>query len=154
MASILSQPANCNTACDCDDPLTPTSLLTALETTLETGIETASVSTTDATVTTLDTFAITASTTYFIESTVTARRTGGTAGTADDGATYVRRAFVTTKLAVVTLVTAGLTQDTAEDQAAWDCAFAVSGATILLRVTGAVNNDIDWKAFTLVRSVT
>lgn len=154
MASILSQPVNCNTACDCDDPLTPTSLLTALETTLETDIETASASTTDATVTTLDTFAITASTTYYIDSVITARRTGGTAGTVDDGATYTRRAFVTTKLGVVTLVTAGLTQDAAEDQAAWDCAFAVSGTDILLRVTGAANNNIDWKAFTLIRSVT
>ncbi len=108
------------------------------------------VTTTDATVTTLDTIAITASYTYLLESRVVARRTGGVAGTADDGAVYIRRAMITTKSGTVTI---NATQDglTQEDQAGWDCTLAVSGANILLRVTGAVDNNITWHSTTILQ---
>lgn len=100
--------------------------------------------TTDATVTTLATIPIAASRTYLLEGYITARRTGGVAGTADDGATYVIRAMVTTKAGTVTVNTTGLTQDAAEDQAAWACVFAVSGTDVLVRVTGAADNNVSW----------
>lgn len=110
------------------------------------------VTTTDATVTTLETISISASKTYLVESRVLARRTGGTAGTADDGAVYIRRAMVTTKGGTVTInaVQDGLTQ---EDQAGWDCTLDVNAATIRVRVTGAVDNNITWHSTTIVQEV-
>lgn len=110
------------------------------------------VATTDATVTTINTVAITASNTYLLEARVVARRTGGTAGTADDGAVYIRRAMITTKAGTVTI---NATQDglTQEDQAGWDCTLAVSGANVLVRVTGAVDNSITWHSTLTVQNV-
>lgn len=110
------------------------------------------VATTDATVTTLETIAITASKTYLIESRVVARRTGGAAGTADDGAVYIRRAMVTTKTGTVTInaVQDDLTQ---EDQAGWDCTFTVSGTNVLVRITGAADNNVTWHATTIIQDL-
>lgn len=100
--------------------------------------------TTDATVTTLLTVTIPASTTVMISAYVQARRTGGAAGTAEDGAAYIRRAGVKNVAGVATVI--GAVQDgfTAEDQAAWDCTITFSGATALVRVTGALDNNITW----------
>lgn len=108
------------------------------------------VATTDATLTTLHTIAIAASNTYLIESRIVARRTGGTAGTADDGAVYIRRAMVTTKTGTVTIsaVQDGLTQ---EDQAGWDATFNVSGTNILVQITGAADNNVTWHATTIIQ---
>lgn len=110
------------------------------------------VATTDATVTTLATFTIAASKTYLIEARVIARRTGGAAGTADDGAVYIRRAMVTTKAGTVTI---NAVQDelTQEDQAGWDCTLDVSGSTVRVRVTGAANNSITWHSTCFVSEV-
>lgn len=113
---------------------------------------TGTVSTTDATVTTLFSWAPTASTTYMFEARVTARRTGGSAGTADDGATYIKQVMVTTKGGTVTLGVQTLAYQS-EDQAAWDCIIDVSAGNVRVRVTGAVNNNIDWKAAVFLRSV-
>lgn len=103
------------------------------------------VLTTDATVTTINTIAIVASNTYMLKVKVVARRTGGTAGTADDGATYWKSASYTTKAGTVTLLGAvrNIMTDN-EDQAAWDVTFLVSGTNVLIQVTGAINNDITW----------
>jgi hypothetical protein len=108
--------------------------------------------TTDATVTTLETIAITASKTYLIEARVVARRTGGTAGTADDGAAYVRRAMVTTKAGTVTInaVDAEFTQ---EDVAGWDCTLDVSTTNVRVRVTGAADTNVTWHSHVLVTEV-
>lgn len=110
------------------------------------------VATTDATATTLETITIAASKTYLIEARVLARRTGGAAGTADDGATYIRRAMVTTKGGTVTInaVQDGLTQ---EDQAGWDCTIDVSGAAVRVRVTGAADNSVTWHSTVVVQEV-
>lgn len=112
----------------------------------------ARAATTDATQTTLDSFSITAGRTYLIEARVLARRTGGSGGTADDGAVYVRRAMATTKTGTVTLnaVQDGLTQ---EDQAGWDCTLDVSGTSVRIRVTGAANNDVTWHSTTTIQDV-
>ena len=99
--------------------------------------------TTDATVTTLHTVPITASRTYFIEATVTARRTGGAAGTADDGAVYILRAMVTTKAGTVTIDSVVATL-VAEDVAAYACTLDVSTTNIRVRVTGVASTTIDW----------
>jgi hypothetical protein len=100
--------------------------------------------TTDATVTTLHTFTIPSTTTYMIETTVIARRTGGVSGTAEDGAAYIRRTVVKNVSGTATII--GTVQDafTAEDQAGWDCTIDVTGATARVRITGAVSNNITW----------
>lgn len=110
------------------------------------------VATTDATVTTLHTIAITSSNTYLIEARVVARRTGGVSGTADDGAVYIRRAMVTTKAGTVTINTVqdGLTQ---EDQAAWDCTLDVSTTNIRVRVTGAASNNVTWHSTVIIQNL-
>jgi hypothetical protein len=108
------------------------------------------VATTDATVTTLQTIAITASNTYQIEARVQARRTGGTSGTAEDGASYVVRGTYKTVAGTVTLIGAVTADYTAEDQAAWDATLTISGTNVLVRVTGAANNNVTWHSTTIV----
>lgn len=102
------------------------------------------VATTDATVTTLHTFTIPASTTYMVEVRVTARRTGGTAGTTEDGAGYSRVATIKNAAGTATIIGAVATPWTMEDQAGWDCTIDVTGATARVRVTGAVDNNVTW----------
>jgi hypothetical protein len=102
------------------------------------------VTTTDATVTTLHTFTVPASTTYRVEVTVIARRTGGAAGTAEDGAGYLQTATLKNVAGTATIIGAVGVLDTAEDQAAWDCTIDVTGATARVRVTGAVDNNVTW----------
>ena len=110
----------------------------------------ARVATTDATQTTLDTFAITASRTYVMEARVVARRTGGAAGTADDGAAYVIRAAYTTKAGTVTLLGLVNADYTAEDQILFEATFTISGTNVLLSVTGVVSNNVVWHSTTKV----
>ncbi|GMU50990.1 MAG: hypothetical protein AMXMBFR33_01360 [Candidatus Xenobia bacterium] len=110
--------------------------------------------TTDATVTTLATIALTASRTYHVEARVLARRTGGTAGTAEDAASYVIHGTWKTVGGVTTLVGALTADHTAEDQAGWDATIDSDGAgNIRVRVTGAANNNITWHATVLLQDV-
>lgn len=102
------------------------------------------VATTNATVTTLHTFTIPASTTYTVTSWVVARRTGGTGGTAEDGAAYTISATFKNVAGTATQIGATTVISTAEDQAAWDCTYDVTGATARVRVTGAANNNVSW----------
>jgi hypothetical protein len=76
--------------------------------------------------------------------TVTARRTGGSAGAAEDGASYIVAATVKNVGGTATLIGAVSALYTAEDQAAWNCTIDVTGATARVRVTGAANNNITW----------
>lgn len=103
------------------------------------------LTTTSATVGTVLTIPMTVSTTCLIQVKVSARRTGGAAGTADDGAGYRGFAvFKTSSAGTVTLIGASTFPYTGEDQAAWNVAFAGSGQNVLIRVTGAASNDISW----------
>lgn len=111
------------------------------------------VATTDATVTTLDTIAIPASTTVLIETTISARRTGGAAGTAEDGAGYVVRGLYKNVAGTATLIGAVSQIFVAEDQAGWDGTIAVSGGNALVRVMGAVNNNVTWHSTTRIYKV-
>jgi hypothetical protein len=101
------------------------------------------VLTTNATATTIHTFAIPASTTVQIKAWVTARRTGGAAGTAEDGAgyeilgTFKNVAGTATQIGASNLVSQ-------EDQALWTTTFSPSGANVNLQVTGATNNNVSW----------
>lgn len=112
------------------------------------------VNTTDATQTTLATIPVTASRTYMIEARVAARRTGGASGTANDGASYCRRGTYTTKSGTVTLMGSVQTIGTdAEDQAAWDVTMTISSTNVLVRVTGAANNNVTWMGDIKIQSV-
>jgi len=102
------------------------------------------VATTNNTQTTLHTFTLAASTTYTINCTVTARRTGGSAGTAEDSAGYGIRGTYKNVAGTATLVGAIDANYTAEDQSAWDATLDVTGATTRVRVTGETNNNITW----------
>jgi hypothetical protein len=104
------------------------------------------IATTDATVTTLYTHTLVASTVYQIEAKVLAHRTGGTAGTAEDCACYkIAGLFKVVAGAAVQVGTTEVLYEK-EDQAAWNATFDVTGLTVRIRVTGAPNNNITWHA--------
>lgn len=102
------------------------------------------VATTNATVTTLHTVTIPSATTVMIDAVVIARRTGGSAGTANDSAGYVVRALVKDVSGTATLVGAVSTPFSAEDVAGYDCTIDTSGATARVRVTGIASTNITW----------
>ena len=120
---------------------------TATQTALDgkVGFTVATVATTDATVTTLATIAVPATTTLTIEGTVSARRTGGVAGAAEDAAGYHVLATYKNVAGTATLVGAGSITVVGEDQAGWDVTLSASAGNALIRVTGAADNLIDWK---------
>jgi len=77
---------------------------------------------------------------------------GGAAGSANDGAVYVREARV--KNSSDTLTVHDLqTSFTSEDQSGWDGTITTSGTNVLVRVTGATNNNVDWITTTTVQSI-
>lgn len=103
------------------------------------------VTTTDGTITTIATIAVPASTTVMIEARVTARRTGGAAGTAEDGAAYIIAAAYKNVAGTATEIGEG-SIFSAEDQGAWSVTFTPSGSNTLMQVTGATDNNISWIA--------
>lgn len=102
------------------------------------------VSTTNATVTTLKTVTIPSNTTVLLKATVVARRTGGSAGAAGDSASYEIAGTFRENAGTVAQVGTTTVLITHESQAGWDCVFDISGLTVRVRVTGAVNNNINW----------
>ena len=110
----------------------------------------ASVQTTDATQTDLITIGTATDTVKYVEADVIARRTGGTAGTAGDSATYKK--YLTIKNVAGTVTVDSRDIDTFEDQD-WDVAAVVSGTDVVLKVTGAANNNITWVAYLDPKSV-
>lgn len=101
------------------------------------------VTTTDATVTTIHSVACAASTSTGFHGYVTARRTGGSSGTAEDGAYYEVQFLATVTSGTAAIVSSTVTT-VAESQAGWDVTVAASGSTVLVKVTGAANNNITW----------
>lgn len=104
------------------------------------------VATTDATVTTIHTVPTVSDTTKMIEVRVVARRTGGTGGTAGDGAAYIKVATFKNIAGTVTQIGANSDVHIAEDQAGWDVTFSVSTTNVLVQVTGAADNNVTWHA--------
>jgi hypothetical protein len=111
------------------------------------------VTTTDATVTTLETITIPTNTTVTLAAKVSARRTGGASGAANDGASYV--VYATFKNTSGTAALIGTPTQTAvqESQAGWDCTFDATGATARVRVTGAAANNISWQSQTTIENI-
>jgi hypothetical protein len=105
----------------------------------------ATVDTTTGTTATLATVATTTDTVMLLEVKITGLRTGGSAGTVGDSASYIRTARVKNIAGTVTIMS--LQSDfTSEDQTAFNGTLTVSSTNILVRVTGATNNNITWKA--------
>lgn len=101
------------------------------------------VTTTDGTATVLHSFTTASDTAYLMIAKVTARRTGGTAGTAGDIAAYVINGAFKNVGGTVTQV--GTTvKDAHESQAGWDCDFNISGTAVRVQVTGALDNNVTW----------
>lgn len=78
--------------------------------------------------------------THMVRAYVTARRTGGSSGTAEDGAGYVLSATFqgAAQIGTTTVVA------THENQAGWDATLDYSANTFRIRVTGAANNNVTW----------
>lgn len=76
---------------------------------------------------------------------VSARRTGGTAGTAGDGAGYIVNGVVKVIGGTASIIGAP-TILPYEDQAAWDCQCAVVGDNLRINVQGAADNTVTWHA--------
>lgn len=111
-----------------------------------------SVNTTDATVTTVATIPAASNTSVLVDCSIVGRRTGGSAGAAGDGAGYNVRAVAKNVAGTLTIIGQATTV-IGESQAGWDAVAAVSGTNILLRVTGAVNNNISWSCSGQKRAV-
>lgn len=103
------------------------------------------ITTTDATVTTIETLVVPAGTTLAIRCDVMNRRTGGAAGTAEDGAYYEIKVVVKGNAGNnASEVAAEVVGVVGESQAAWTVTAAPSGGNELIQVTGAINNNITW----------
>ncbi len=103
------------------------------------------VSTTNATVTTLSTINVPSTTTLSIKGYVSARRTGGSSGTAEDGAMYRVEAVYKNISGTATSIGSVVTV-IGESQSGWDVTLSASSGTVLVRVTGAANNNITWRS--------
>lgn len=102
------------------------------------------IATTDGTASTLYTHTIPASTTVRVEATVVARRTGGSAGTAEDGASYKLSGCYKNVAGTATIIGVVTTIYADEDQAGWNATLQVNAGTVRVRVTGATNNNVTW----------
>lgn len=100
--------------------------------------------TVDNTTTSLGEITLAESTIYLFEARVVARRTGGAAGTTDDGAAYIIRAAAKNIAGTATLIGAVEAALTREDQAGWAATIDVNADTLRVRITGAVDNNISW----------
>lgn len=107
----------------------------------------ARAATTNATATTLWSMAVPSSTTLGIFASVVARRTGGSSGTAEDGAFYIVTTAVKNVAGTATVISGAFTGPPVyEDQTGWSATFDVSGGDVRLRVTGAADNNVTWHA--------
>lgn len=99
--------------------------------------------TTDATVTTLATYSVPVNTTVQIEGMCVARRTGGSGGSANDGAGYKVLAVCKNTSGTATVIGSSVTV-VGESQAAWALTVDASGGDARVRVAGAANNNVTW----------
>lgn len=113
----------------------------------------ATVPTTNATVTALQTIAIPTGSGYLIESYITAKKTAGVGvGTIGDVNAYVRTVKVKNVAGVVTIGTIQ-TSFTSEDVGGFNATFAVSGTNIVVNVTGALSDDVTWNVITRIYKI-
>lgn len=90
------------------------------------------------------TFTIPTSTSTLIKCSVVARRTGGAAGSAEDSAMYDIAVGVKNTAGAVAEIAAETLTVYGESQAGWTVTAAASGATEVISVTGATDNNVTW----------
>jgi hypothetical protein len=113
----------------------------------------ASGATANNSVTTIQTIPTDSNSVYLIEARILGRRTGGSSGTANDSATYIRTARIKNTAGTVTIN--NLQSDyTSEDQAGWDVTITASSPNCLIRVNGATNNNVSWNITTKIQRLT
>lgn len=108
----------------------------------------ATIPTTNATVTPLETIPIPTDTVVMIESYVTCRKTAGIGvGAIGAGNGYIRTVRATNIGGVVSI---GVVQSsfTSEQITQFNATFAVSGTNVVVNVTGALNDDVTWNSIT------
>jgi len=104
-------------------------------------IYSATATTTDGSAITVVPITIPSSTTVLIEAKVIAKRTGGSAGSADDSAAYIVVGTYKNTGGLVTEV-GEASIFSAEDQAAWTCTLTPNSNQVLIQFTGAAGNNI------------
>ena len=105
----------------------------------------ARVATTDATVTTIATEAMPVNTTTLVWGYVVARRTGGAAGSANDGAAYKVEFVAKNTSGTATVLGTAIVTVIGESVGGWNCTVSASGGNVLVRATGAADTNITWK---------
>lgn len=103
----------------------------------------ATVSTTNNSLTTLYSKLTFGGVIYGVEANIVARRTGGSSGSANDSSVYVLRGRYKNNGGTLT-VSNVTTEYTSEDQLAWNATLTLSGTNIIVQVQGATNNNINW----------
>jgi hypothetical protein len=106
-------------------------------------VQQATVNTTNASQTVLQIISTTTNTSMLVESRIVARRTGGSAGSAGDTASYIRR-FVVKNVAGTVTINALTNEFTYEDNSALDVNVDASGTSARVLVTGDIDNNISW----------
>lgn len=106
--------------------------------------------TTDASVQAINTIATAADTVMLVEARIIARRTGGTAGTAGDCASYIRTFRVKRVGGTVTILNVD-SMYTSEDKTLWNVTVTLSGTNVLVNVVGVANNNITWDSTVIVQ---
>lgn len=112
------------------------------------------VATTDATLTTARTLTVADTTSYLIEARIVARQTGGAAGAVGDTAAFVIQGTFEATGGSVTqtgATQAAYTENSVD--ATWAVAFSVSGLTVKIDVTGAVNKNLTWRVLAKMHKV-
>ena len=99
--------------------------------------------TTNAVETTIRAIVINPSNTYYISGFVTARRTGGSAGSAEDGAVWEFKFCCTTIGGVVTQKYNVVT-NIFKDNVNLNCLIDISGTSVRIRGIGDTNNNYTW----------
>lgn len=111
------------------------------------------LTTTNDVFTTIATIAIPASTTVAITTRVIGRRTGGSSGTAEDGAFFKRTATFKNVGGTATQIQSTASEVTQKDQTSFNFQFAISSGNVLLQVKGNTNNNLTWHTTTRVYKV-
>ena len=109
------------------------------------------VVTTNATLTSINEITLVDNETYLIEARIVARRTGGTAGTDDDGAGYIIAGTFKTAATVATQIGTTTVIAAHEDQAGWDVQFNEAGVIVKIQVQGAADNTITWHSTVFIK---
>jgi hypothetical protein len=111
-----------------------------------------SAATTGTTETVIQTLSPVSNKSYFVETRIIGRRTGGGAGTAGDTAIFVMMAKVKDISGDAGVFDVANIY-TSKDQSTWNAEIIASGSNALIRVIGAASNDISWSATTTVKEI-